>query len=199
VERAEDLLPPEEFQALSADAIIACLLSGREPAELVEQMERQGRDSSYHSAPGVDTSGYALYRVRRLGRALATLGERLLRTIRTREATAYRLGQDPLGPCALAEALVREWASPSEQGRAALRFALAEVCLTLAHVARHVATGRQESEPDLASLYREAIRRIGGLGAAQVGCGNNLEQYIAAVDGECQRLVGVVSGENHAG
>src|SRR5262249_43827595 len=144
VERAEDLLPPEEFRAISADAIIACLLSGREPAELVEQMERQGRGSEHQNTPVVDTSGYALYRVRRLGRALATLGERLLRTVRTREATAYRLGQDPLGPCALAEALVREWGSPSEQAQAALRFALAEVCLTLAHVGRRVAAGRQE-------------------------------------------------------
>jgi hypothetical protein len=198
-ERAEDLLPPEEFRAISADAIIACLLSGREPAELVEQMERQGRGPDHRSAPVVDTSGYALYRVRRLGRALATLGERLLRTVRTREATAYRLGQDPLGPCALAEALVREWGPGGEQGRAALRFALAEVCLTLAHVSRRVAAGRQESGPDLAPLYGEAIRRIGELGAGLAGCGNNLEQYVAAVGGECQRLLAAVSGESHAG
>jgi hypothetical protein len=199
VERAEDLLPPEEFRAISADAIISCLLSGREPAELVEQMERQGRGPDQPSTPVVDTSGYALYRVRRLGRALATLGERLLRTVRTREATTYRLGQDPLGPCALAEALVREWGSPSEQDRSALRFALAEVCLTLAHVARRVAVGRQEAESDLAPLYADAIQRIGALGAGLAGCGNNLEQYVAAVDGECQRLVGAVSGESHAG
>lgn len=199
VERAEDLLPPEEFRSISADAIIACLLSGREPAEVVEQMERQGGGPSPRTAPVVDTSGYALYRVRRLGRALATLGERLLRTVRTREATAYRLSQDPLGPCALAEALVREWGSPSEQDRAALRFALAEVCLTLAHVARRVAAGRQETEPDLAPLYREAIRCIGELGAALAGCGDNLELYVAAVGGECQRLAGAVRGESHAG
>jgi hypothetical protein len=199
VERPEDLLPPEEFRAISADAIIACLLSGREPAELVEQMDRRGGGSNHHSAPVVDTSSYALYRVRRLGRALATLGERLLRTVRTREATAYRLGQDPLGPSALAEALVREWGSGSEQARAALRFALAEVCLTLAHVSQRVGAGRQESEPGLAPLYGEAIRRIEELGAGLAGCDNNLEQYIAAVGGECQRLVAAVSGESHAG
>ena len=40
VERADDLLPPEEFRSITADAIIACLLSGREPAEWVEQQER---------------------------------------------------------------------------------------------------------------------------------------------------------------
>lgn len=199
VERAQDLLPPQEFRAVSADAIISCLLSGREPAELVEQMERQGRGADHRTPPVVDTSGYVLYRVRRLGRALATLGERLLRTVRTREATAYRLTQDPFGPCSLSEALVREWAADSAQGLAALRFALAEVCLTLAHVAQRVVAERQESDPDLAPLYREAICRIGELGAGAAGCGNNLEQYVAAVDGECQRLVAAVTGEYHAG
>jgi hypothetical protein len=104
-----------------------------------------------------------------------------------------------LGPCALAEALVREWDAGTEQGRAALRFALAEVCLTLAHVARRVAAGRQEAESDLGPLYREAIRRVGELGAGLGGCGDNLEQYVAAVGGECERLVAAASGESHAG
>jgi hypothetical protein len=198
VEHADHLLPPEEFRSLTADAIIACLLSGRELAEVIEQSQRPGGSGAAHSTPVVDTSAYALYRVRRLGRALATLGDRLLRTVRTREATAYRLGQDPLGPCALAEALVREWDDGSHQGRAALRFALAEVCLTLTHVAQRMAGERREGEPDLAALYREAIGRIEELGGELGVCGDNLKQYIAAVRGECQRLVEAASGECHA-
>jgi hypothetical protein len=196
-ERADDLLPPEEFRSITADAIITCLLSGCDPAEWIQRQEHEGGRGT-DARPVVDTSAYALYRVRRLGRALATLGDRLLRTVRTREATAYRLGQDPLGPCALAEALVREWDDGTDQGRAALRFALAEVCLTLAHVARRVAGERREGEPDLTALYREAIHRVEELGGRLEECGDNLEQYIAAVRGECRSLVGAICGESHA-
>ena len=108
VEAAEDLLPPEEFWSLSASGIVECLLSGREPAEWVALLEgRQSGDQAvsgsrdFDSLRAVDTTSYMLYRTRRLGAALTAQGERLLRTVRTREAVIYRLRQDPLGPCML--------------------------------------------------------------------------------------------------
>ena len=115
VEATEDLLPPEEFRSLSASGIVECLLSGREPAEWVALLEgrqsgdREGSGSrEFDSLRAVDTSSYMLYRTRRLGAALTAQGERLLRTVRTREAMIYRLREDPLGPCMLADALIRE-------------------------------------------------------------------------------------------
>jgi hypothetical protein len=206
VERAEDLLPPEEFRGMTADAIIACLLSGREPAEWVDEQERRQRSGTgpaLDARHAVDTSGYTLYRVRRLGRALATLGDRLLRTVRTREALAYRLRQDPLGPCLLAEALAREWGGSDGQRRAALRFGLAEVCLTIAHVGRRIDSWRLEGDPELRPLFAEAVSSIEGMvgeaAPAEADAGTNLVQYLAAVGEQCQRLVGVAGGECHAG
>lgn len=194
VERTDHLLPPEEFRSLSAETIMACLLSGRNPAELVEQVQRQHAVDPVPSAPVVDLSGYTLYRVRRMGRALAMLGERLLRTVRTTEATEYRLQQDPLGPLAFAVALKLAWGDGQP-----LQFALAEIRLTLAHVAWRVAAERRENEPDLAPLYRKATRRTEDLGTGIAGSGDNLKQYIAAVSEECRRLMGATEGECHAG
>jgi hypothetical protein len=204
VERVEDLLPPEEFQGLSADAIIDCLLSGREPAEWAEQQERRKGAATRVLDPltCTDTSGYVLYRVRRLGRALAVLGARLLQTVRTHDAIAYRLNQDPLGPCFLARALARQWGERTEQDVTALRFALAETTLTIAHAGQRIDADRQEGDPDVRPLFVEAIRELNALGANLIGAAGhtNLESYITAVGRECLRLVGGVQREeSHAG
>ncbi len=203
VERTEDLLPPEEFQGMSADAIIDCLLSGREPAEWIEQQERRKSTGSKVLDPltWTDTSGYVLYRVRRLGRALAVMGGRLLHTVRTCDAIRYRLEQDPLGPCFLAQALARQWGSGSEQDAAAIRFALAEASLTVAHAGQRIEAERREGDPDLMPLFLEAIRRLEAWSGDPV-CSDdqtNLGQYITAVGRQCRRLIGSpASGEDHA-
>jgi len=73
VEASEDLLPPEEFRSLTASGIVECLLSGRDPAEWVAILhQRQSREQAsspreLDSLRAVDTSGYMLYRTRRLG------------------------------------------------------------------------------------------------------------------------------------
>lgn len=210
VENGEDLLPPEEFRALTASVILECLLSGREPAEWVEALERRREVGHGPAAVGeldalraVDTTGYVLYRTRRLGAALAALGERLLRTVRTRDAVTYRLRQDPLGPRMLAEALVREWqdASEGDEARAmdpaAVLFGLAEINLVLAHVARRLA------EAHLRPLFREAVEEIDrtctGI-ASGFPPAANLKNYLDAVRGKCERLFeGAAESARHAG
>ena len=116
IKSMDDLLPPEEFRSLTAQAILDCLLSGQEPAEWVDALERK-REHDPDSAAArqadalraVDTGSYLLYRTRRLGIALTAMGERLFNTVRSSNAMTYRLRHDPLGPLMLTETLVREW------------------------------------------------------------------------------------------
>lgn len=208
VENTEDLLPPEEFRSLTASGIVECLLSGREPAEWVALMEGRQNGAGANSREldslrAVDTNGYLLYRTRRLGAALTALGERLLQTVRTREAMIYRLRQDPLGPLMLAEALVTEAKSASERnghdasGAPVLLFSLAEVSLMLAHVARRVTEAR------LRPLFFETITEIDRLSDEWAKCAApspNLGNYLAAVRKKCGDLLERTGAEGrHAG
>jgi hypothetical protein len=208
VETEEDLLPPEEFRSLTADAILDCLLSGREPAEWVEALDQRQAARQTNAAPGeidslraVDTSGYVLYRTRRLGAALTALGERLVRTVRTRDAMTYRLRQDPLGPLMLAETLIREWQESSEQNRgnaddlAVLLFNLAEIKLMLAHV------GRTLTESLFRPLFRQIIEGIDHMcNEATSGYTPppNLRDYLDAVKQKHEHLLPGTEGEGHA-
>lgn len=211
IESGDDLLPPEEFRSLTADGILECLLSGREPAEWVEALERCQARGQINAGPreldslrAVDTSSYVLYRTRRLGAALAAMGERLLRTVRTRDAMAYRLRQDPLGPRMLAQALSREWQATSGQNGeraedpAVLLFSLAEINLMLAHVARRI------TEAHLRPLFRETIEEIDKQcreTAARSGPPPpNLQKYLKAAKAECEHLLeAATGGGRHAG
>ena len=207
VESTESLLPPEEFRSLTAHGIVECLLSGREPAEWVALREnRQNGPASnsraFDSLHAVDTSGYTLFRTRRLGAALTAQGERLLKTVRTREAVSYRLRQDPLGPRMLAEALIREsedaGTDKGDEGAASLLlFSLAEICLMLAHVSRRLGEAR------FRPLFEETIREIEKMGDARVeraAPSPNLFRYLASVRTRCGDLLGRPKGEGrHAG
>jgi hypothetical protein len=206
VEAAEDLLPPEEFRSLSASGIVECLLSGREPAEWVALLEgRQSGDQAgsgsreYDSLRAVDTSSYMLYRTRRLGAALTAQGERLLHTVRTREAMIYRLRQDPLGPCMLAEALIHESeASALNNGNhggdgSVLLFSLAEISLMLAHVARRL------TEVSLRPLFKETVGEIDRMSdewAKRAEPSTNLSGYLTAVRKKCADLLPAAEGRN---
>jgi hypothetical protein len=194
--------PPEEFRNLTAGTIIAYLLSGREPAELVNDGDKQRS----HSGPGylagddslrsVRTEGYMLYRTRHLGQALATLGQRISCTVRTPEAMAYRLQQDPLGPCRLAAALVNDSSQddPSGEGdQSPLLFSLAEIGLMLAHVGRRVCDSRGAGEPDFMPLFREVIGEAMSLApASATPVASNLGDYLSAVKSKCEELVGPI-------
>jgi hypothetical protein len=205
-----NLLPPEEFRALTADSIIACLLSGREVAEWIEGQERRQslassrNNSLLDSLRAVETSGYLLYRARRFGKALATLSERLLRTVRTRNAWAYRLNQDPLGPCQLTDALLREWETLRDNGTGAhadptaVLFALAEVALAVARVGQHVCVTQRVEAVDLRPLFSDVIARLNcqcmEISRSTEVQSTRLLDYVATVQSECERLVG--SGES---
>jgi hypothetical protein len=165
------LLPPEEFRTLTADAIIACLVSGRDPAELADLSGSSVMTNTDQAARGssnplrfVDTTTYPMYKSRRLGRALATLGERIVRTVHTSVAMAHRLQQDPLGPVNLARAVASDRTAkgddPASFDRAYVLFALAEIQLTLAYAGKRVHADRNAHEPDLRDVFIAAIRDI---------------------------------------
>ena len=200
VEKLENLLPPEEFRTLTAIGIVDCLISGREPAEWVEALERGRMGGKQNGVPreldplrAVDTSGYLLYRTRRLGAALAALGERLQRTIPTPDAMGYRLRDDPLGPRMLAQALIREWRDAGQQNEqcedlVVLLFSLAEIKLVLAHLARRTSDAR------LRPLFREAIDDIDRHYAEVITTHDqppaNILDYLKAVNAKTEHLLG---------
>jgi hypothetical protein len=207
-ESLEDLLPAELFRGLTADHIMNCLISGREPAELVGENESDpGHLSSvaalaqaYDPLRQIDTTGYTLYQIRKLGQTLAVLAERLLRTVRTREAATYRLRQDPLGPIALADALAKDLSiqeEPLETSQikiSQLAFSFAEIALTLAHVCRRVRADRNPGDYDSRAIYRDVIRDL----LERAGCSDGttcmfgtLAAYISAVSFKCEELVGL--------
>ena len=205
VDSLDNLLPPEEFRGLTADHIMNCLISGREPAELVGDEEEDKSDIGsdwakvYDPLREIDTTGYALYQVRKLGQTLVALAERLQKTVRITEATNYRLFHDPLGPVALCDALSKDLkghgdrATGDEMRDSQLAFSLAEIALTLAHVCRRVHADRNPGDHDVRPVYREVVGdllgRINGAGTAGGGLGS-LNGYIGAVTSQCSELLG---------
>ena len=168
-DREADLLPPEEFRNLTVDSIIERLLSGRDPAEWLErQGTRRQRtpstDAAIESLRAVDTSTYLLYRVRRFGRALAAMAERLGRTAPTSDAIRYRLLRDPLGPVHLAEALCGEEDGRNDEATplelAYRLYVLAEMVLCLGHIGRQVRRAVGRDGKWLIPLFQEAGKKL---------------------------------------
>lgn len=217
VEKKEDLLPPEEFRALSADAIMDCLISGKDPIEWIECQEwrrrknRNTTDAAVESLRAVDTSGYALYRVRKLGRALSKLGERIQKTVRTPEAISYRLNQDPLGPSLLAESFVSSHCiqdpnlKPGGLEKSEVAFSLAEIALVVAHAGRKIYLARERREPDFRLTFRKATDSLlkKAMNCFGEDSGNRdrfLKNYIRTVNERCRKLLNKKTrGERHAG
>jgi hypothetical protein len=194
------LPPPEELRALGADGILDCLLSGRSPIEWAEtQAERKTRSAGQahdlDSLRSVDTSEYAVYRLRRFGRALGQLAQRLLGAPRIVDAFQYRLAHDPLGPIALADAIGRDWAKydPSHAS-----FALAELVLCVSHVGRRIHRERAAGDPDLRTHFNETVRRIAALIASAEGT-PKLSKYVRAVKQECGSLLALDLEATNAG
>jgi len=168
-DRNTDLLPPEEFRCLSVDGIIECLLSGRTPAEWIEKQawrkRNTGPDAVIESLRAVDTSNYVLYRVRRFGRALAAMADRIVRTSPTPDAIRYRLLRDPLGPVHLAETLssggnghADGHSSGAEAGYQL--YVLAEMLLSIGHVGDQVRRSCGRDGKWAIPLFQEARERI---------------------------------------
>ena len=166
------LPPPAALQSLTAEAILACILSGCDPAEWIDrEMNRVSAggantpiDPGHDPHRFLDPGGLALYRVRRLGRGLATMGQRLVKTVRTPEAVEYQLHRHPLGPVRLAEAMLREAVTvssiASKIDRARLVFSLLEIGLMIAHAGRELHRQRQSGEADHRPSFRRGINQV---------------------------------------
>lgn len=206
-ESLDNLLPPEEFRGLSSDNIMNCLISGREPAELVgddddetsQFVKRKERSRAYDPLREIDTTGYTLYQVRKLGQTLAALSDRLRKTVCTTEAVNYSLRHDALGPVALADALTKDLgfvsATPEvvQMRTSQLAFSLVEISLALAHVCRRVHADRNTGDHDVRPVYRGVIDALLArtirpeTPSGQVG---PLGEYFSAVRTRCVELVG---------
>ncbi len=206
-ESAEALLPPHEFQELTADAIIECLISGKSPAAWYDQRlnlkaSSNANDAAIESLRSVDTAGYLLYRVRRFGRAINEMGRRILPvqqdsqtkpTVPRCDALRYRLFQDPFGPLSLAGKIAKASAGTND-GFGQLEpehriFLLAEILLVVTHLRKYIeqVTGARRAE-ELLAPFRESERQLEALIAdIQVASVNavppNLAEYLDAVRG----------------
>jgi len=162
-----------------------------------------GLNEALDSLRSVDTSSYTLYQVRRFGRAMSGMCERMERVVLVPEAVRYRLFSDPLGPLSLGKALT---ASENAGTLAAMSgehrlFLLAELLLSVAQSARRMLkSSDKKSRRWLKELIREAITNL----ASQVESrrdepgatvAENLAKYVSEVLKETADLAGQQSTE----
>jgi len=208
-DRDTDLLPPEEFRGLSVDGIIECLLSGRTPAEWIDKQDawrkrNTSTDAAIESLRAVDTSNYVLYRVRRFGRALAAMADRIARTSPTPDAIRYRLLRDPLGPVHLAETLSisengHEGGHPSGAETGYQLYVLAEMLLSVGHVGEQVRRSCGRDGMWAMPLFHEARERIRAviqrIREQSTPLPEDLSRYLEASLSENARLLKVAEEE----
>lgn len=211
----DDLVASEQFRAFGVDAMIDCLVHGRSLAEWQERQANKkalgsGLSEALDSLRAVDTSGYLLYQVRRFGRAMSGLCERLERVVLLPTAVRYRLFKDPLGPIALAEALTKgqgghagSMAALSDEHRL---FLLAELLLSVAHTSRRLLKqADKKSRKWLKELVREALGTLAAeVSSQRESLGDrlpaNMSAYATAALNEASDLIGPLSTEvPHAG
>jgi hypothetical protein len=175
-DRDADLLPPEEFRGLTLDGIIECLLSGRTPAEWVERQKH--RKTKGHIKPqreieslkAVDTTNYLLYRMKRLGKALAAMSERIVVTALTPDAIRYKLLRDPLGPIHLAKTLCSQDTNGSERDMISedsfRLYALAEIALSVGYAGHYLRGKTVPGNNSIISIFAEACKHLQTLAQA---------------------------------
>ena len=204
IESKDDLVASQHFAALGVDAMIDCLIHGRSLAEWQErQLNRKalgvGLNEALDSLRSVDTSSYTLYQVRRFGRAMSGMCERMERVVLVPAAVRYRLFSDPLGPLSLSQALTTPgsssgtFAAMSSEHRL---FLLTELLLSVAQSTRRMLkSSDKKSRKWLKELIREAITNL----ATQVesrrddlgsSLATNLAQYVSEVLKETAALAG---------
>jgi hypothetical protein len=165
-----DLPLSEEANDLSADEILACLISGRSPARVAAS--RNGAMPADSSSSGildplrsVRTDGYMLYRTRRLGRALTYAGTRMELTPARPAAMRFRLETDPTGVVELARALCRQQRADEAkrddvspvQGCV---FALAEILLLLGYAGKSAQARASADGLRVLPEFRHAASRV---------------------------------------
>lgn len=208
-DRDTDLLPPEEFRGLSADGIVECLLSGRTPAEWVEKQSASRKrntstDAAIESLHAVDTTNYAIYRVRRFGRALAAMADRITRTSQTPDAIRYRLLRDPLGPVHLAETLSGSANENDDEQSLDIKigfqlYLLAEMLLSVSHVGQYVRHAVGRNGKWVIPLFQEARDKIRIVIQRIIDQSNplpeDLSRYLVTCLSESARLLKVAEEE----
>jgi hypothetical protein len=226
VEDKADILPASDALHLSVDAIIECLLRGRDPrpteppnGEGKNGGGSEGIDRTLDSLRAVDTSGYLLYRVRRLGKALEAVAQRISKTPLTPHAMRYRLIHDPLGPVRLATAISNAQAPSLDQAgdeplhveqerveRIYKLYAVTETALCVAHVGKRLQRDAGREFKSILPLFRESVESLASLtNQLQQDCQRtpipaNLSKYIQDVSRKVGSLVGLRAKEEcHAG
>jgi hypothetical protein len=210
-ESPDSLLPPSEFRKLTADTIIACLISGKSPSAWYDQQQNRstpggGNDAAIESLRAVDTSGYLLYRVRQFGRAVTGMCERVVHTMPRPDAIRYRLFKDPFGPMSLASTIVAAEGGDNHGWCAQLEtehrvFLLTEIVLAVGHLRQrfHKST-RGKDRKDLMACFDEAETTLANLldneltrSDAEVPA--NLSAYVTAVRGRMTKQSAVLAEE----
>lgn len=226
VEDKADILPASDSLNLSVDAIIECLLRGKDPRPVEppnggRKKEGSGKksDRTLDSLRAVDTSGYLLYRVRRLGKALEAVAQRIGGTPLTTHAMRYRLIHDPLGPVRLATAISNAEITSLDDGdistlreeqarieRIFRLYAVAETSLCVAHVSKRLQREAGHDFKPLVGLFRESVQTLVSLTfqlqqeTDRTLTPANLRKYIEEVSQKAARLVGTRTKEtSHAG
>ena len=209
-ESVESLLPPSEYRKLGADAIIECLMSGKSPSQWYDQQQNGAargskNDAAIESLRAVDTSGYLLYRVRRFGRAITGMCDRITRTVPHPAAIRYRLLRDPFGPVSLATTLLsanggetKNWCAQLESEHRV--FLLTELLLAVSHLRRrfYKAT-RGKDRKQLMAQFDEAERQLAeALDKESHGNGDglpaNLSTYVEAVRSRSSQQSSTLTG-----
>jgi hypothetical protein len=195
IESEDRLLPPEHPQKLNAEAIIECLISGKTPTQWFDQTTRKVRscgnnDAAIESLRSVDTSSFLLHRVRRFGRALTGMSQRIARTLTHPDAIRYRLLKDPFGPVSLAQCIALAtdrvdtgWCAKLDSEHRL--FLLAEILLTVAHLHPRVVRRMKGKERQaVEGIFRDAIKQLQRLSdsiATDDSLPMNLRDYLVRV------------------
>lgn len=134
-----DLLPPEVLRGLGVEQIIAFLVTGKLPEGgngdgPKRKKGKTPRGDALDPLRVVDVSSYPLYRVRRFGRAIRSMCERIRSAAGHAEAIRYRLLRDPFGPLNLARLVLavdqRAAVSDSSPGGSVVESADPQVALS---------------------------------------------------------------------
>lgn len=170
VENKDDLVPSELFKGISVDTLLERLirrqgLAGGEDDDTNRRKKVTTIGAGLDSLRSVDTSSFLLYQVRRFGRAMNGLRERLERVATLPTAIRYRLFKDPLGPISLAEGLLSA-TEPQKNSISALPkehrlFLLAELLLEVTNFACQMVAKVDSNNQDwLKALLCEAIESM---------------------------------------
>lgn len=164
IEDVSHLPPPEELASMTLEDLLRVFADNMSMRTMLERLARRSAnvpdEKSSSNLPEldphkrVDTSSFMLQRTRRFSYAMEGLKRRLSRPFFTQKQLDWHL-TGPIGPLALAKALIKdhsasEYSVPDEVG-----FLLAELALELSEVQ---VQGQEGALP--ASTVREALKKV---------------------------------------